>query len=152
MEGAYHRGSSCPPRSRFQSPPSPASRSPERQGTGQSHRQSSARCSFLRETKLTRAGPERGAGNHRSIESGRLALPDVLPARTRHRLGGMFLCHRLPADGTILTPHTGPAFSSTNRLRASGNVKLIDHGVEFFQLLHGSEKLERFSISGYRPG
>ena len=98
------------------------------------------------------AGPERGAGNHRSIESGRLALPDVLPARTRHRLGGMFLCHRLPADRTILAPHTGPAFSSTNRLRAGGNVKLIDHGVEFFQLLHCCEKLERFSISGYRPG
>ena len=101
------------------------------------------------------AGPERGAGHHRSIESGRLAglaLPDVLPARTRHRLGGMFLCHRLLADGTILTPHTGPAFCSTNRLRAGGNVKLIDHGVEFFQLLHCCEKLERFSISGYRPG
>jgi len=86
------------------------------------------------------------------IESGRLALPDVLPARTRHRLGGMFLCHRFPADGTILTPHTAPAFSSTNRLRTGWNVKLIDHGVEFFQLLHCCEKLERFSISGYRPG
>src|SRR5882762_11614527 len=45
------------------------------------------------------------AGNHRSIESGRLALPDVLPARARNRLRGMFLCHRLPADGTIFTPH-----------------------------------------------
>ncbi len=98
------------------------------------------------------AGPERGAGNHGSIESGRLALPDVLPARTRHRLGGMFLCHRFLADGTILTPHTAPAFSSTNRLRTGWNVKLIDHGVEFFQLLHCCEKLERFSISGYRPG
>ena len=86
------------------------------------------------------------------IESGRLALPDVLAAGARHRLRGMFLCHRLPADGTILTPHTGPAFCSTNRLRAGGNVKLIDHGVEFFQLLHCCEKLERFSISGYRPG
>src|SRR5204862_6562176 len=101
------------------------------------------------------AGPERGAGHHRSIESGRLAglaLPDVLPARTRHRLGGMFLCHRFPADGTILTPHTAPAFSSTNRLRTGWNVKLIYHGGEFFQLLHCCAKLDRFSISGYLPG
>jgi hypothetical protein len=64
----------------------------------------------------------------------------------------MFPCQRLPADGTIFTPHIGSAFSSTNQLRAGGNVKLVDHGVEFFQLLHCCEKLERFSVAGYLPG
>ena len=59
------------------------------------------------------------AGNHRSIESGRLALPDVLAAGARHRLRGMFLCHRLLADGTIFTPHIGSAFSSANTLQRS---------------------------------
>src|SRR6266481_2425874 len=71
----------------------------------------------LRPTLLSRVRPEEGparlegsASNHRSTESGHLALPDVLPARARHRLRGKFLCQRLPADGTIFTPHLGPAF------------------------------------------
>jgi len=74
------------------------------------------------------------------VESGRLALPDVLPARARNRFRGIFLCHRLPADGTILAPHVGPAFPSTNRLRPGGHVKQIDHGVELFPLSQCSEK------------
>src|SRR6267143_815347 len=62
-------------------------------------------------------GLERGAGNHGRIESGRLALPDVLAAGARHCLRGMFLCHRLPAYGTICAPHIGSAFSSTNTVQ-----------------------------------
>src|SRR6266852_3022690 len=80
------------------------------------------------------------------VESGRLVLPDVLPARTRNRLRGIFLCHRLPAGGTILAPHVGPPFPSTNRLRAGGHVKLIDHGVELFPPLKCCEKRERFPV------
>ena len=113
----------------------------------------------LRPILVSRVRPEEGparlegsASNHRSIESERLALPDVLPARARHRLRGKFLCQRLPADGTIFTPHLGPAFPSTNRLGAGGHLKQIDHGVEFFQFLHCCEKLERFSVGRDRPG
>src|SRR6266850_900085 len=58
-------------------------------------------------------------GNHRSIESGCLALPNVLAAGARHRLRRLFLCHRLLADGTIFAPHIGSAFSSTNTLQRS---------------------------------
>src|SRR2546425_2547240 len=39
-----------------------------------------------------------------------LALPHVLAAGARHRLRGMFLCQRLPTDGTIFAPHLGSAF------------------------------------------
>jgi hypothetical protein len=95
---------------------------------------------------------ERSADNHRSIESGRLALPDVLAAGARHRLCGLFLCHRLPTDGTIFTPHIGSAFSSTNRCNAGGHVTLTDHGVEFFTMLQCGEKRERFSVGCYRSG
>ena len=50
------------------------------------------------------------------VESGRLTLPDVLPARARNRLRGIFLCHRLPADGTILAPHVPLALRHFHRL------------------------------------
>src|SRR5712692_10289105 len=53
------------------------------------------------------------------VESGRLVLPDVLPARARNRLRGIFLCHRLSADGTILTPHVPPALRHFRRPRSS---------------------------------
>ncbi len=89
---------------------------------------------------------------HSEVESGRLALPDVLPAWARNRLRGIFLCHRLPADGTIFAPHIGPAFLSTNRLRAGGHVKLIDHGVKLFLPLQCCEQRERFPVGGNRSG
>jgi len=62
-------------------------------------------------------GLERGAGNHGRIESGRLALPDVLAAGARHCLQGMFLCHRLLADGAMFPPHVGSTSFSTNTLQ-----------------------------------
>ncbi len=49
--------------------------------------------------------PYKDADHHGSMESGRLALPDVLSARAGNRLGGIFLGHRLPANGTIFAPH-----------------------------------------------
>ena len=49
--------------------------------------------------------PLQKADHHGSMESGRLALPDVLSARAGNRLGGIFLGHRLPANGTIFAPH-----------------------------------------------
>ena len=81
-----------------------------------------------------------------------LALPNVLPAGARNRLGRIFLSHGLPADGTILTPHIGPAFSSTNRLQAGGHATFADQREEFFPLLKLGEERERFSIRGYRSG
>src|SRR5437773_2677498 len=85
-------------------------------------------------------------------ESGPLALPDVLPARTRNRLGRMFLCHRLPAHGTIFAPHNGPAFSSANRLQASGHAAFTDYYVELFPPLKRGQERERFSVSCNRSG
>src|SRR6266850_618913 len=82
----------------------------------------------------------------------RLALPDVLTARARDRLCGIFLCHRLPADGAVLTPHIGPAFPQLTRRTASGRVLGIDHHVEFFHLFECSKKSERFPVGCYRPG
>jgi hypothetical protein len=89
---------------------------------------------------------------HGIIESGHLALPDVLAARAGNRLRGMFLCQRLPTDGTIFTPHIGSAFSSTKRCNAGGHVTLSDHFVEFFPRLKCCEKRERFSVGCYRSG
>src|SRR5882724_5183245 len=45
---------------------------------------------------------------------GRLALPDVLSARAGNRLGGIFLGHRLMANGTIFAPHVNTYFYSTD--------------------------------------
>ncbi len=101
----------------------------------------------LRHPQGRRVWALRGAPTITEVESGRLALPNVLPAGARNRLRGMFLCHRLPADGTILTPHGGSAFSSTKRCNAGGHVKLTDHCVEFFP-----EKRERFSVGCNRSG
>src|SRR5437868_9047060 len=81
-----------------------------------------------------------------------LPLPNVLRAGAMNRLGRMFLCHGLPADGTILTPHTKTASSSTNRLQASGYAALADQREEFFALLKLSEDRERFSVGCYRSG
>ena len=50
-------------------------------------------------------GAERSADDHESMEAGRLALPDVLSARAGNRLGGIFLGHRLMANGAIFAPH-----------------------------------------------
>ena len=50
-------------------------------------------------------GAERSADNHGSVESGRLALPDVLSARAGNRLRGIFLGDWLPANGTIFAAH-----------------------------------------------
>jgi hypothetical protein len=55
-----------------------------------------------------------GRAASRGLHQGRLALPDVLAAGTRNRLHGMFLCHRLPADGTVFAPHIGSTSFSTN--------------------------------------
>jgi hypothetical protein len=82
---------------------------------------------------------------------GYLAIPDVLAAWARHRLCWMFLCHRLPADGAVLTPHIASAFSSTST-RQHGHVMLSDHFVEFFPRLKSCEQRERFSVGCYRPG
>src|SRR5258708_1347002 len=35
----------------------------------------------------------------------RLTLPNVLPAWARNRFCGMLLCHRLPTNWTVFTPH-----------------------------------------------
>jgi hypothetical protein len=92
------------------------------------------------------------AGKQSVTFTRRLALPDVLAAGARHRLRGLFLCHRLLADRTISAPHIESAFSSTNaRGNAAGHVKLTDHCVEFFQLLQCCEKLQRFPVGCYRP-
>src|SRR5882724_11793139 len=58
--------------------------------------------------------PYKDADHHRSMEAGRLALPDVLSARAGNRLGGIFLGHGLPANGTIFAPHVNTCFYSTD--------------------------------------
>src|SRR6267378_3419479 len=88
-----------------------------------------------------------GLSRWRVLNQCRLALPDVLAAGARNRLRGMFLCHRLPADGTILTPHIGSAFPQLARCNVGEHVILTDHCVEFFPLLKCCEKRERFSVS-----
>src|SRR6266404_7141148 len=82
----------------------------------------------------------------------RLALPDVLSARAGNRLGGIFLGHRLPANGTIFAPHLGTTFPSLTCGNAGRQVVLTEHCVEFFELLQDCEKRQRLPVGGYRPG
>src|SRR6266403_1324182 len=81
-----------------------------------------------------------------------VALPNMFPAGASYRLRRMFLCHRLPADGTILAPHIGPAFPQLTRCKVGGHVMQIHNVVEFFQLLQCCEKRQRFPVGCYRPG
>jgi hypothetical protein len=64
----------------------------------------------------------------------------------------MFLYHWFQADGTILTPHIGSAFSSTDGSNGGGHVKLTGQSAEFFSLLKCCEKREHFSVGCYRSG
>jgi hypothetical protein len=64
----------------------------------------------------------------------------------------MFLCQRLPADGTILAPLVGSAFPQLNSCNAAGHVLLANYCVEFFQMLQCRENPEQFSIGCYRSG
>src|SRR5882672_12774435 len=73
-------------------------------------RRRAQRCGPTERTGLKTAITK--ADHHGSMESGRLALPDVLSARAGNRLRGIFLCHGLPANGTIFAPHLGTTFPS----------------------------------------
>ena len=85
------------------------------------------------------------AGRHPTIESRPLALPDVLPARARHRLRGVFLGQCLPADRTISSPHIESTFSSTYTVQRGWAFIRTDPCVRFFLLLKSGEKRQRLS-------
>lgn len=89
---------------------------------------------------------------HRTIESGRLAFPNVLSAGARQRLRGFFLCQRLPADRTISSPHIASTFSSTNKAQRRWAVAPADPRIRFFLQLESREKGQRLPAGRDRPG